>query len=301
MTSGAVAGAAVAGLFLAAAVSTYRDFNGRWLNDPRVAAVFERPTLQAIQYVERQSRAALSRLALPQWAYLAPTESADPFVRFAQHVLKPARVGGFDSARCLMVPATPALYLIETGRDPGVAAELARWGTAETLAAFGGPGDAIAVVHLTPKADVLQPAGDRVARFGQAFEIRSQEALTTSARPGDLASWQLRVSAVRPLDRPYSVFLHLYRVASDGAIDDRSILAQGDRQVCASHPTSLWRPGEVAVETYNLHLPADLSSGQYVVAMGVYDSDTGERLSVDPPGETARSSYSPLQHILIQR
>jgi hypothetical protein len=156
-------------------------------------------------------------------------------------------------------------------------------------------------VRLTPKADALLRAGDRVSRFGQAFEIRSQGALTTSARPGDHASWRLRLSAVRPLDRPYSVFLHLYRVAPDGAFDDQSILAQGDHQVCASHPTSLWRPGEVAVETYNLHLPADLSSGQYVVAMGVYDSDTGERLSVDPPGETARSSYTPLQHILIQR
>ncbi len=45
-------------------------------------------------------------------------------------------------------------------------------------------------------------------------------------------------------------------------------------------PTSLWRPGETLVETVALPLPADLPPGAYTLALGLYDENSMERLTV---------------------
>jgi hypothetical protein len=146
---------------------------------------------------------------------------------------------------------------------------------------------------------LLIDAGDRVAQFGQSIEIRASAVPTVTAQPGETLAWPLRLRALRGLDRAYSVFLHLYRVDAAGIADDQRILAQGDQQMCASYPTVQWSPDEVAIETYNLTLPPDIPAGQYVAAIGVYDSETGERLAVTNPPAAGPMQFAPLQHIRV--
>jgi mannosyltransferase len=49
--------------------------------------------------------------------------------------------------------------------------------------------------------------------------------------------------------------------------------------------TSGWRPGEVIIDSHLLPFPADLQPGRYQVYIGLYDSDSGERLPVMLQGD----------------
>ena len=57
-------------------------------------------------------------------------------------------------------------------------------------------------------------------------------------------------------------------------------LAPGDRA------TRAWLPGEVAVTTYDLDLPADLAPGVYRLMTGLYDPERAglPRLHIQPGG-----------------
>jgi hypothetical protein len=47
-----------------------------------------------------------------------------------------------------------------------------------------------------------------------------------------------------------------------------------------AYPTELWAQGEVVDDVYHLTLPADAPPGEYTIAVGMFNADTNERLSV---------------------
>ena len=64
----------------------------------------------------------------------------------------------------------------------------------------------------------------------------------------------------------------------------QSPLAQGDSVPLGGHyPTTLWAPGEVFSDTYELTIPLDLPQGLYPVHVGLYRPEDGSRqtLTVD--------------------
>ncbi len=108
--------------------------------------------------------------------------------------------------------------------------------------------------------------GDKVELVG--FNVDS------SVRAGRTLSVTLALRGLTPLDRPYKVFVHL--------LDDQNVLlAQDDRLPC--HFTlneQDWRPGNFVLETYNLSVPVETSSGDYRIAWGMYDPASNQRLPV---------------------
>jgi hypothetical protein len=77
----------------------------------------------------------------------------------------------------------------------------------------------------------------------------------------------------RPAD-DYTVFLHLRD-------DANTTVAQKDQPPAGGqYPTSLWDAGEVIVDEHLLPLP-ELSDGDYQLVVGLYDFDTGARVSVE--------------------
>ena len=46
-------------------------------------------------------------------------------------------------------------------------------------------------------------------------------------------------------------------------------------------PSTLWRPGDVIADRFQLALPQDLTPGDYTLLAGFYDPATGERVA-DP-------------------
>ncbi len=78
--------------------------------------------------------------------------------------------------------------------------------------------------------------------------------------------------AVAPIERDYTVFVHL--VAPDG-----EIVAQDDAPPGgAFYPTSFWQPGERVSDRHTLTLPAETRPGEYRLLVGVYFQPTLDRL-----------------------
>lgn len=83
--------------------------------------------------------------------------------------------------------------------------------------------------------------------------------------------WQ----ATSAIERDYKVFVHLLNVQGD-------IIAQNDSEpVGGVRPTSSWTqldPEEIVIDNYGLAAPEESESASYVLAVGMYDPETGERL-----------------------
>jgi hypothetical protein len=124
------------------------------------------------------------------------------------------------------------------------------------------------------------------ARWGETVLLPAYEVSQASAESLHLTLyWQ----AVREMDVSYKVFVHLVD-QSTGAI-----IAQDDAIPRRwSYPTTLWSPGEVVMDTVVLPLE-DVSKGEYLLQVGLYDPQSGERLSVySPQGEHYPGNAVPL-------
>ncbi len=110
--------------------------------------------------------------------------------------------------------------------------------------------------------------GKQAALVG--YDIDNSMNQEHSPGAGVLTLYWKRVGAI-PID--YTVFVHILDV-------NGTIIAQKDQEPAnASNPTSLWEDGEVVVDTYNLALPAT-ARGPFQIVVGLYNSNTSERLGV---------------------
>ena len=88
-----------------------------------------------------------------------------------------------------------------------------------------------------------------------------------------------------PRGRPthdYTVFVHL--LDSSG-----QLRGQADSPPMAGkYPTSVWDAGEVIADSHTLSLAPDLPAGEYKIAIGLYDPETGQRVPiVDEDGQVS--------------
>ncbi len=125
------------------------------------------------------------------------------------------------------------------------------------------------------------------ARFGDAIALLGYDLAQSDDSLRVTLYWQ----ALRPMGRPYTVFVHL--IAPDG-----QIAAQQDAMPQqGAAPTSCWRPGEFITDPYTLTLPAQLPPGRYRLETGWYFWETGERLPV--AGVEAPDNAVPLTWIQV--
>jgi hypothetical protein len=83
-------------------------------------------------------------------------------------------------------------------------------------------------------------------------------------------TWQ----ATQPLERDYTVFVHLLSTGDEK-------LAQHDSQpVDATRPTHTWQPGELIPDPHTLTLPSRPPVDSMRIAVGMYSLETGTRLQV---------------------
>ncbi len=115
--------------------------------------------------------------------------------------------------------------------------------------------------------------GQQVALVGYEINRSVSQAPAQAPNPSqgtDLTLYWKRVGAI---STDYTVFVHIL----DG---NGEVVAQKDQEPReGASPTSLWEDGEVVVDLYNLVLPAD-ARGPFRVEMGLYQTQTGERLPV---------------------
>jgi 4-amino-4-deoxy-L-arabinose transferase-like glycosyltransferase len=145
----------------------------------------------------------------------------------------------------------PEISVYDLGFDPGQLAMTRR--PAEFGAGLRLLGYAWAAGEPRPTIAPIEPAGE--LRSGQPLRLNLY--------------WQVR----QPLDRDYSLFVHVLDAQGQTVAQRDSVIRQGD------YPTSRWQPGEIVLDTPDLPLPA-LPPGRYSLKIGLYDLETFARLPV---------------------
>lgn len=125
-----------------------------------------------------------------------------------------------------------------------------------------------------------QPAVALDATFAGLIGLRgySVDMFGGAARPGGALPVTLYWQAAKPIDRPYSMFLHLCR---DCTLPP---LAANDGPPLHGYPdaglTNTWEVGYPVHDERSIALPADLPPGRYTLLLGIYPADN--------PAEAAR-------------
>jgi hypothetical protein len=112
--------------------------------------------------------------------------------------------------------------------------------------------------------------GGQIRLLGYDLSAGSSGALS----PGETCTATLHWQAVGPVDRNYTVFLHLVDEAGQ-------IQAQEDGPpLDGSYPTSYWQPGEVLEDAHMLELGQAMPAGEYRLLVGLYLLEDGARLPI---------------------
>ncbi len=112
------------------------------------------------------------------------------------------------------------------------------------------------------------------ADFGQRIRLKSYTLYTPSVSTGDVVELSLVWQGLTKLNRRYKVFTHLLDPADH-------IVGQRDAEPLAgTRPTSTWKPTEVITDRYGLPVMAGTPPGRYRLEVGLYDAETGARLTV---------------------
>ena len=130
---------------------------------------------------------------------------------------------------------------------------------------------------FTPQTADAEP----VARFGAQGQMRLLDATLDYTPPRPDAEGQLSVTLRWQGPAPQTgdgvIFIHLYNKERTNV---EPVLQQVARPAGGVYPPENWLP-EVFTDTYTLTLPADLPSGEYVVAVGAFDARSGARYPVE--------------------
>jgi hypothetical protein len=96
----------------------------------------------------------------------------------------------------------------------------------------------------------------------------------TEIEPGEAITLALLWETAEPIDQDYTVFVHL--LSPEGEL----VAQQDNVPLFGIRPTYTWRVAEELEDPYHFQTGADLEPGLYTLSVGMYDSDTLQRLPV---------------------
>ena len=120
----------------------------------------------------------------------------------------------------------------------------------------------------------VSSAPPAVADFGNLIRLRSAAYATEALHAGDTMRLTLEWEAVRAVNEPYKVFVHV--LGRNGL----PIAQQDNEPVQGTYPTTRWQSGERVSDPYAISLPSDLAPGEYAVEVGLYRISDLSRLPV---------------------
>ncbi len=109
--------------------------------------------------------------------------------------------------------------------------------------------------------------------LGGSIELLGYDAPVRAA-PGETVRLTLLWHVWEPVVRDYKTFVHLYDPGGNVVVQDDT------KPLDWAYPTLQWQPGDYVRDTHLLLLPGDLPRGDYMIAVGMYEETSGERLSV---------------------
>ncbi|MCB9422539.1 MAG: glycosyltransferase family 39 protein [Ardenticatenaceae bacterium] len=125
------------------------------------------------------------------------------------------------------------------------------------------------------------------------FSVEPEILGTTAVQPGQWVDLILQWEVLAPMDRDWSVFVHLNDPVLGVPIAQRDMYTgQGLR------PTSLLKPGETIENYYRLFIPETaVSPAQLELTVGLYDFNTYERLKLENGNDAATLALLQLEPV----
>ena len=112
------------------------------------------------------------------------------------------------------------------------------------------------------------------AAFGDSIRLASFAVAPATLHPGEVFRLGLKWEAAQALSIRYKVFVHLLDAQG-------KVIAQRDTEPMADlAPTTTWKAGETIVDLHGIVLPANVQPQSLRIAVGLYNPDTNERLTV---------------------
>jgi hypothetical protein len=115
--------------------------------------------------------------------------------------------------------------------------------------------------------------GENIRLVGYTLLVGGMPSDGQDIHTGEALQLTLHWLATGTPEDDYSVFVHF--LGSDGVL----VTQQDNAPLQGMYPTPLWSVGERFDDPYELIIPPDAAPGQYVLAVGMYDWRTGERLN----------------------
>ncbi len=113
----------------------------------------------------------------------------------------------------------------------------------------------------------------RGLRFGEIAELQGVILDQKSATAGEVLPVQVCWRTLAEAEKDYSVLVHL--VGPNNSV----VASRHTYPGLGSYPTSLWEPGQLFCDQINIDIPEDLlHTLRYRVEIGIFDTQTGERL-----------------------
>ena len=129
---------------------------------------------------------------------------------------------------------------------------------------------------------------DMDVTLGEHIRLKHVAIWDWEVPPGNVVQVRLLWTPEAPIPARYKVFLQLLGPG------DRLIAQRDSEPVGGSRPTDTWQPGETVVDNYGLLIPLATPPGTYRLIAGMYDPQTGERLTVRQGGRVQDHVEFPL-------
>ncbi|MFN8596979.1 MAG: glycosyltransferase family 39 protein [Anaerolineae bacterium] len=257
-------------LFLLSAIWSAADYFGLYVSNPQFFWDYDGGITQVANYLAAQS---------PAKVYLTPYDRFYQVVTLTLDEAHHAPIQSYNGATCALFPEQtdqPTMWLVITEKDQ------------RTLPLMK---------KLFPNNQVVWRLDSPVGSYARALQVsagqRAQLSLShwatadwdstiqligfdlpATARPGEVLNIQLALKDTASLNRLHKVFVHLR-----GSADQ--VVAQDDRAPCDDTLNEAdWRPGDVLLQEFQLHIPSDLAPGSYPIAIGLYEAQSGARLPI---------------------
>ena len=142
--------------------------------------------------------------------------------------------------------------------------------------------------------DLPQNVVPTSAMFNREIELVGYKLQQETIAPQKTLELTLYWHSVHEVAKDYTVFIHL-------ADSKGLILAQEDSPpVRGKSPTSHWQPGQVVEDHHRILMPPNFPVGEYDLIVGLYNSNTNERLLVQSESNLIQDSSVLLTQVKIQ-
>jgi hypothetical protein len=252
------------------AAQTARDYFGRWANAPEVRVQYETAMVTALRYLDEHGDGDAVVSTITPGAFHTP---AVALLTLRNLAVTPR---WFDGRQSLVLPLEAGGTLVVPGFTP----------IPDTLQPYLADATLIDELPLRPddldrpvRIYQLNQAGGEVAQsltpltevgfnYPGYLSLAGYDLSATAAQPGDTLSLVTAWRLEQPLPDAM-LFAHL--LGPDG-----TPVAQAD---ALGAPGESWHDGDVLLQLHSLTLPPDTPAGEYPLAVGLYTTTDGQRLT----------------------